>query len=331
MFVTTLKRCPQCGAFKTSTEYSRRASTKDGLAVYCRECDRKRISARRSRAIASGLCADCGQPRGEEFRRRYCAACARKPGRGAIANRLIRLAVLQAYSQREPTCACCGESTVAFLTLDHVNGGGRAHRSQYSGTLGVYRELKRRGYPAGFEVLCFNCNFARSAYAACPHRPTGLSAKQAAPAPLVVDDAGADGRVCRHCHRRLMPVDFYPNPQARSGLQSWCKACTREAALARLRAARRDALMHYSAGNVRCACCGESEERFLALDHINGAGPRQPGTRPGGNTFFAWLKQHCFPAGLQVLCHNCNGAKGRDGACAHVVHGRALAGSGLWS
>jgi hypothetical protein len=57
----------------------------------------------------------------------------------------------------------------------------------------------------------------------------------------------------------------------------------------------------------------------LALDHINGEGPRQPGRRVGGNTFYAWLKKQGYPAGLRVLCHNCNCAKGRDRDCPHAA------------
>jgi hypothetical protein len=77
--------------------------------------------------------------------------------------------------------------------------------------------------------------------------------------------------------------------------------------------------MHYSGGDVRCQCCGEDEEQFLALDHIDGAGPRHPTRRSGGNSFYAWLMKQSFPPGLQVLCHNCNCAKGKDRDCPHVL------------
>lgn len=76
--------------------------------------------------------------------------------------------------------------------------------------------------------------------------------------------------------------------------------------------------MHYSAGGMRCACCKEAHSMFLALDHIGGEGPRMPGVSRKGNAFFAWLKRQEFPPGLQVLCHNCNCAKGRNQSCPHV-------------
>jgi hypothetical protein len=75
-----------------------------------------------------------------------------------------RLEVLQHYGGIPPKCACCGEANLPFLTVDHVNGGGVQHRKSIhvrSGT-GFFLWLRRNGYPAGFQVLCFNCNRAKS-------------------------------------------------------------------------------------------------------------------------------------------------------------------------
>lgn len=66
----------------------------------------------------------------------------------------------------------------------------------------------------------------------------------------------------------------------------------------------------------RCACCGETQFRFLAIDHINGGGSRQRKAIPG-HDMGAWLKKNSYPFGFQVLCHNCNQAKGLYGACPH--------------
>lgn len=87
-------------------------------------------------------------------------------------NRRLRDAALAAYGN---ACACCGEATWEFLGIDHMNGDGAAHRialtgSRYQGGGTVmYRWLKRNGYPAGFRVLCHNCNAARGYYGYCPH------------------------------------------------------------------------------------------------------------------------------------------------------------------
>jgi hypothetical protein len=68
-------------------------------------------------------------------------------------------------------CACCGESNVKFLTIDHINGGGTAERKKIKGVCSIYRWLKRQGYPFGYQVLCYNCNCGRAYNGGiCPHK-----------------------------------------------------------------------------------------------------------------------------------------------------------------
>ena len=68
----------------------------------------------------------------------------------------------------------------------------------------------------------------------------------------------------------------------------------------------------------KCACCGESRYEFLAIDHINGNG-RKHLKKIGGN-LYGWLKRNSYPKDLfQILCHNCNMAKGFYGSCPHTV------------
>lgn len=80
-------------------------------------------------------------------------------------------------------------------------------------------------------------------------------------------------------------------------------------------------LQYYSAPIPFCSCCGEKEIKFLAIDHINGGGNIHRrnitnGDKSGGN-MCRWLKKNGFPSGFQVLCHNCNMAKGFYGQCPH--------------
>lgn len=70
----------------------------------------------------------------------------------------------------------------------------------------------------------------------------------------------------------------------------------------------------------KCACCGESRFEFLALDHINGDGGklRKNGIHPKtGKGLYAWIIRNNYPDIFQLLCHNCNFAKGAYGACPH--------------
>lgn len=79
---------------------------------------------------------------------------------------LIKSNVIAHYSNGTNKCACCGESTFEFLTMDHINGGGNRQR-KHIGNLYIW--LARQGYPPGFQVLCSNCNSAKGIYGACPH------------------------------------------------------------------------------------------------------------------------------------------------------------------
>ena len=80
---------------------------------------------------------------------------------------------------------------------------------------------------------------------------------------------------------------------------------------------RHAAMMRY--GGYRCRCCGETEPKFLTLDHIHNDGSvhrKKIGNR--GAAIFKWLKDHEYPAGFQVLCMNCNHGKAMNGGiCPH--------------
>lgn len=82
----------------------------------------------------------------------------------AAQRRALRVETLDHYGR---VCVCCGETREEFLSVDHVNGGGRQHVKE----VGIlYRWLKKHHWPtAGFRVLCMNCNFSRGRYGYCPH------------------------------------------------------------------------------------------------------------------------------------------------------------------
>ncbi len=73
-----------------------------------------------------------------------------------------------------------------------------------------------------------------------------------------------------------------------------------------------------------CACCGESEEEFLVIDHIEGGGNEHkrlmssaPNKKRSGSRTYEWLRKHGYPPGYQTLCANCNTAKERPDGCPH--------------
>lgn len=86
----------------------------------------------------------------------------------------LRMDAFAAYGGK---CQCCGEKHWQFLVIDHIDGGGRKHRLEIGNGVekrgtgaGMYLWLKRQGYPAGFQVLCANCNMAKERQTGCPHR-----------------------------------------------------------------------------------------------------------------------------------------------------------------
>ena len=93
-------------------------------------------------------------------------------------------------------------------------------------------------------------------------------------------------------------------------------------------------LQHYSKllsdNNTPCCnCCNtNSHIEFLAIDHI--AGKKEMDSEPElvklgysskfkGGKLHKFILDNNFPKGFQILCHNCNFAKGhsKDGLCPH--------------
>ena len=126
-----------------------------------------------------GTCSrtDCSSPASEG--RTSCAECRRREEgyeskhRGRVrtnakaTRRRQRMRVFEAYGGA--CCACCGENHYEFLTIDHINGDGAAHRKQMGSKKDIYFWLEKNSFPPGFRVLCMNCNAALGFHGYCPH------------------------------------------------------------------------------------------------------------------------------------------------------------------
>lgn len=125
------KICSKCKKRKPVKSFSKYRHASDGLQCYCKDCCKKHRNKNR-----------------EKDHER---------------NRKLRLEVLKAYGSK---CTFCGEATVEYLQIDHINGnvercpGGR----RVTG-VSLYTRLRKLGYPKeNHRLLCSNCNFAREKY-----------------------------------------------------------------------------------------------------------------------------------------------------------------------
>jgi hypothetical protein len=150
------------------------------------------------------ICIDCGSPlvvrenwneSSARHHNRICKSCdVKKAMKSYINHREERLfkaiklrerqrhEVLVHYSKTPiPSCACCGETIEAFLTLSHPNNDGNEHRRMIARKMHL---SEGRGVPLvtwliqnkfpedGYRIIveCFNCNCGRKRNGICPHR-----------------------------------------------------------------------------------------------------------------------------------------------------------------
>lgn len=210
------RTCRQCGETKPAERFTKYGKYRRNT---CKDCHKAEVTkAYAEKRQASGLpydpqmadpapegmktCRRCMQvyPATREFfyldRRydtdlSYCRPCMRALTKAY--NDKLRLEVLSHYSDGALRCACpwCDEDNPDLLSIDHVHGGGLAHRREI-GTSGsrLYVWLKthdwpgdgRDGRPKEYQVLCLSCNLGREFHGGpnrlCPHeiaaRASGL-------------------------------------------------------------------------------------------------------------------------------------------------------------
>lgn len=154
------KRCTKCGLFKSLNEFSndKARAHLDGKQAQCKPC----------KGIGRRLWYN-SLPNRLEWRRahegtREQVRAHRQRRRKKTWN--LRLEMIAAYGG---CCSCCGITEPEFLTLEHLNGGGRAHKRLRHRAAAIYQDLKDLGWPKEYTCLCFNCNSARGHYGVCPH------------------------------------------------------------------------------------------------------------------------------------------------------------------
>lgn len=152
-------------------------------------------------------------------------------------------------------------------------------------------------------------------------------------------------RACTKCTLTKLLTEFYSDPKKRDGHHTVCKECIkaerraryatdpgfrarsaagsvewyrRNTALTRRRrqTARLEMIEAYGA---KCVCCGEAAVEFLTMDHVGGWGAEhRAADKSAGSRLPFLLKKQGWPKnGYQLLCWNCNCARGIYGYCPH--------------
>lgn len=76
----------------------------------------------------------------------------------------------------------------------------------------------------------------------------------------------------------------------------------------------------------KCECCGESEPKFLTVDHIEPIASYKKRVELGHTRMYSWLVLNNFPPGYRLLCSNCNHGRARNGGvCPHQEGSQARA------
>ena len=76
-------------------------------------------------------------------------------------NLILKREVLTHYGRDKCGCVKCGESRLACLSIDHINGGGTRHMKLTGIGNHFYKWLKEGNYPEGYQTLCMNCQFIK--------------------------------------------------------------------------------------------------------------------------------------------------------------------------
>jgi hypothetical protein len=154
---------------------------------------------------------------------------------------------------------------------------------------------------------------------------------------------------CNVCHKVKSVSDFYKGSKASRSVYSYaCKLCTillssknyqkrieenpdelrayKNSWNARNREKNRLAgkkhrlkvrLLVIEGYGGKCSCCGESEIKFLTIEHENKDGKKH--RKETNGHYYQDLIKRGFPKGYTVLCFNCNCAKGFYEVCPHQL------------
>lgn len=168
------KTCSLCKERKPVSSFGKWAQSRDGLNHRCRDCHNRK-NRESWEAVGS-------RSRREKYHRDALVRSKMlKAARNSRLKNSEKIAIskkqkhqelrLAALSSVGLECVCCKETQLEFLSLDHINGGGRQHRKSVGDSQKLYRQiLTSSEIKSLFQTLCHNCNLAKGFYGTCPHQ-----------------------------------------------------------------------------------------------------------------------------------------------------------------
>ena len=215
-------------------------------------------------------------------------------------------------------CACCKESAVHFLNIDHIESNGKVDRKNGIDSTIIHKLIKNHQYKNidTLRVLCYNCNLAFATYGFCPHEFNIEAFEE-----------------CNVCNSQLIASSAYLGCNKPTNYHDLFKKSNIPICLNCIWAQKHNAVLTANKRmdfrkrlNLRakildnyggkCQCCDENKYVFLTLDHIN--------FHDGLFDYHLYrylLKNNCPSDNYRLLCWNCNcsrGHNGSDGICQHL-------------
>ena len=148
----THRVCTKCHQEKPLEDFVRSKDCRYGHAYECRRCKSTRTVSQRQHSGKRWKPSQKSKEKLAHYNKELY--------------RSLKVQVMEAYGNR---CVCCGESHLAFLTIDHIYNDGGTHRARgrMSGAH-IYRWLVQNNFPQGrVQILCYNCNCSKQ------HDPEG--------------------------------------------------------------------------------------------------------------------------------------------------------------
>ena len=155
--INNKRKCSKCRIIKPISKFQKETRSRFRISAWCKDCSNKGNRERRRKRLKYY---------------KETEAKSRKRNRKTIRqwhkNKRLEMKkkIINHYGGK---CACCGESRIEFLAIDHIKGGGKKHRKNI-GAGNLLYWIIRNNYPKRFRILCHNCNMSLGLYGYCPHQ-----------------------------------------------------------------------------------------------------------------------------------------------------------------